>query len=98
MHSIMNRGIDLERPLVARSDEPPAVAAKVPFVRLASDGQGGMAELLQLLDAQGAEAGVGMDIPVPVRRLHEGDTLFHEGATAEGIYFCLLYTSPSPRD
>jgi len=57
------------------------------FARLASDGQGGMPELLLLLGAQETEIGLGMDIPAPVRRLHEGDTLFHEGAQAEGLYF-----------
>lgn len=57
------------------------------FVRLASDGQGGLPELMQLLGADDTESGSGVDMPAPVRRLHAGDTLFHEGAIAEGIFF-----------
>lgn len=57
------------------------------FARLASDGQGGMRELLSLLGVDEVDSDLGMDIPAPVRRLHEGDTLFHEGAQADGIYF-----------
>ena len=55
--------------------------------RMASEGLGGLLELLQLLGTDDADDGLGLDIPAPVRRLHEGDTLFHEGAQAEGIYF-----------
>lgn len=57
------------------------------FPSLTSEGQGGMRELLQLLGGVGVAQGPGMDMPVPVRRLHEGDSLFHEGASADGIYF-----------
>lgn len=57
------------------------------FVRMACDGQGGLAELLQLLGG-GDHAGLdGAEMPVPVRRKHEGETLFHEGAPAEHVYF-----------
>lgn len=73
--------------LASRPGEPLPIAAKAPFARLASNGHGGMVELLQLLGTPDGEVGPGQDFPVPVRRLHEGDTLFHEGAPAEGIYF-----------
>ena len=57
------------------------------FSRLTSEGQGGMRELLQLLGGTDITQSPGVDIPVPVRRLHEGDSLFHEGGSAESIYF-----------
>ncbi|MDE2300684.1 MAG: Crp/Fnr family transcriptional regulator, partial [Burkholderiales bacterium] len=46
-----------------------------------------LSDLLHLMgagaDAQGPLAGT----PIPLRFLHAGDTLFHEGAPAEAIYF-----------
>lgn len=59
----------------------------VGIARLAPDGHGGMRELLGLLGADATESDLDADIPASMRRLHEGDTLFHEGAQAEGIYF-----------
>lgn len=94
MHSVTNGRTHHDRSMagalttmVRRSGESPPMAGTAAFVRLTSDGQGGMAELLRLLGAQDGEVGLGLEFPVPVRRLHEGDTLFHEGAPAEGIYF-----------
>jgi len=46
-----------------------------------------MADLLRLMGADGAGMVAGGDLPVPIRRLHEGDTLFHEGSHAEAIHF-----------
>lgn len=57
------------------------------FPRLASMGQGGMRELLQMLGTTDVAQSPGLDMPVSVRRLHAGDSLFHEGASAESIYF-----------
>ena len=57
------------------------------FPRLTSEGQGGLRELLQLLGGTDMVPSAGHDIPVPVRRLHDGDSLFLEGALAEAIYF-----------
>lgn len=57
------------------------------FPRLTSEGRGGLQELLQLLGNSDMSRGSGLDMPVPVRRLHEGDSLFHEGASADCIYF-----------
>lgn len=57
------------------------------FPRLACVGQGGMREMLQMLGTTDMAQSPGLDIPVSIRRLHEGDSLFHEGALAESIYF-----------
>lgn len=57
------------------------------FTRLASDGKGGVSELLQLLGGSGAAGVADSNMPVAVRRKHEGESLFHEGGTAEGLYF-----------
>jgi CRP/FNR family transcriptional regulator len=47
--------------------------------------QGGLGALLHALGIGGA--GPILDSPIPVRRLHEGETLYREGATADAIYF-----------
>lgn len=57
------------------------------FTRLASEGKGGLAELLQLLGTGDTARCADAQMPVAVRRRHEGEALFHEGAPAEGIYF-----------
>lgn len=46
-----------------------------------------MADLLRLLGAGSEAVNAGVDMPIPVRRLHTGDALFHEGAPADAIYF-----------
>lgn len=51
------------------------------------DERSGMAELLRLMGANLSELRGVDEMPVAVRRLHAGDTLFHEGAPAEAIYF-----------
>jgi hypothetical protein len=55
-------------------------------VRAGHGQQGEMSALLRLLGVTESEAALGADIPTTVRRLHVGDTLFHEGAPAEAIY------------
>lgn len=57
------------------------------FPRLTSEGRGGMHELLQLLGWSDTLHGPGLDMPVPVRRLPEGSSVFHEGRAADSIYF-----------
>lgn len=46
-----------------------------------------LSELLQLMRANDGERGQAGDVPVPVRRVQSGETLFHESARAESIYF-----------
>jgi CRP/FNR family transcriptional regulator, anaerobic regulatory protein len=46
-----------------------------------------MADLLRLMGADDTSAGLASGMTVPTRRLRAGDTLFHEGAPAESIYF-----------
>lgn len=61
-----------------------------PMIRLAAGRIGMASTLADLLHLMGAEvdvAGLAAGVPVPLRFLHAGDTLFHEGALAEAIYF-----------
>ena len=51
-----------------------------------------LADLLHLMGAGAEEQADGASVPIPMRRLHEGDTLFHEGARAEAIYFVRVGT------
>jgi CRP/FNR family transcriptional regulator, anaerobic regulatory protein len=54
----------------------------------AARGQGStMSDLLRLIGADAGEAQAAARVPVPMRCLHAGDTLFHEGAAVEAIYF-----------
>lgn len=46
-----------------------------------------MAELLRLMGADDADVRLAAAMPAPMRRLRAGETLFHEGARAESIYF-----------
>lgn len=62
-------------------------AAAKAYVPLASDARGGMRALLQMLGAGGDIDPSVPDMPAPVRRLHEGETLYHEAACADAIYF-----------
>ena len=48
---------------------------------------GGVADLLNLLGAESGAVRVVDDAPIPIRRLREGDTLFHSGMRADAIYF-----------
>ena len=61
-----------------------------PMIRLAA-GRIGMsstlADLLQLMGAEADAAGLAAGVPIPLRFLHAGETLFHEGAPAQAIYF-----------
>jgi CRP/FNR family transcriptional regulator len=46
-----------------------------------------LSDLLQLLGmVRPVDLMAAMEVPVPLRRLHEGDVLFHEGAAPEAIY------------
>lgn len=53
----------------------------------AETGRSTLADLLMLMSAANAEASGAPSIPVPMRRLRAGETLFHEGVPAESIYF-----------
>lgn len=46
-----------------------------------------MADLLRLMGADDTSVRLATSLTVPTRRLRAGDTLFHEGARAESIYF-----------
>lgn len=67
---------------------PSAFAA---FDNPAHRGTGGetsaMSDLLQLMGAAVGDAQAAAELPVPVRRLREGDTLYGENARAEAFYF-----------
>ncbi len=62
-------------------------AGTVRLARVASGGQSSAADLLRLMGAGVNELEPGAGMPVPLRRLHAGETLFHEGAQAEAVYF-----------
>ncbi len=57
------------------------------YVPVAADARGGLTGLLQMLGGGDDVADPPVDIPATVRRLHEGETLYHEGAWAQAIYF-----------
>jgi CRP/FNR family transcriptional regulator, anaerobic regulatory protein len=57
------------------------------YVPLVADGHGGLCALLQMLGGGDVAEVSAVDIPVPMRRLREGETLYHEGAWADAIYF-----------
>ena len=46
-----------------------------------------MCDLMDLMGAREAPLGDLLDLPMPVRRLRTGDTLFHEGARVESVQF-----------
>lgn len=46
-----------------------------------------MAELQQLMGYEPGAASAGEVVLLPMRRLHAGDSLYHEGAPAQAIYF-----------
>ena len=48
---------------------------------------GGVTDLLNLLGAESGAVRVVDDMPIPIRRLREGDPLFHSGMRADAIYF-----------
>lgn len=56
-------------------------------LRSMSDDRGGMGDLLRMLGANLSELRGVESMPVTLRRLQAGDTLFHEGASAEAMYF-----------
>jgi len=49
--------------------------------------RGSVSDLQHLMGFNGAELPLERGAPLPLRRLHAGDALFHEGAPAESIYF-----------
>ena len=56
--------------------------------RLVGNGdRNGLAELLHLMGADSSDADGSPGMPISMRVLHTSDTLFHEGARAEAIYF-----------
>jgi CRP/FNR family transcriptional regulator len=54
-----------------------------------------MTHLLQLMGVESIERGVTDAYPVAMRQLHVGEALFHEGSSAEGIYFVSVGTFKS---
>jgi CRP/FNR family transcriptional regulator len=68
-------------------DEQGFEGNRVPLGRQVLGDRSSMADLLHLMGANSGDAAQAMHVPVPVRRLHAGDALFHEGARAEAIYF-----------
>lgn len=56
-----------------------------------------MADLLQLMGYDSADLPSAAAMPVVMRRLHAGSTLYHEGAAAESIYFVRAGTFKSYR-
>ena len=49
--------------------------------------QGSLLDLYRLFGVAGPEAAEQADLPVPMRLLRSGETLFHEGAAPEFVYF-----------
>ena len=69
------------------SDRPPVRCATARAIGASAGAPGGMSELLQLMGADIASQQLAAEMTVPVRRLREGETLFHEGSRSEAIYF-----------
>jgi CRP/FNR family transcriptional regulator len=68
-------------------DEPSHVQDAIFLTRARPGERGSMSDLQQLMGLSASEIPFGGAAPLPMRRLHAGDTLFHEGAPAEAIYF-----------
>ncbi len=68
-------------------DRPTVHGASARPVCAGAGAPGGMSELLQLMGADTGSQQLAAGITVPVRRLREGETLFHEGSRSEAIYF-----------
>jgi CRP/FNR family transcriptional regulator, anaerobic regulatory protein len=66
---------------------PPGNVALFPPVQGSVGERNTMADLLRLMGTDDLDVRGAATIPVPVRRLHAGESLFHEGARAESIYF-----------
>ncbi|HEY8710678.1 MAG TPA: helix-turn-helix domain-containing protein [Burkholderiaceae bacterium] len=61
---------------------------RVIHLAAARAGQAGtLSDLLQLMGAGADDLAGAAGVPIPMRFLHAGETLFHEGARAEAIYF-----------
>ena len=68
-------------------NDQPAIATRPAAGKRAFGEPSSMADLIQLLGGRASDIPVDAMLPVPLRRLHCGDTLFHEGGDAEAIYF-----------
>jgi CRP/FNR family transcriptional regulator, anaerobic regulatory protein len=55
--------------------------------RPGSDDRSRLSDLLQLMGCGHGDIAADADAVVPLRRLHAGDPLFHEGALAEAVHF-----------
>jgi CRP/FNR family transcriptional regulator, anaerobic regulatory protein len=66
---------------------PPHGARILDFPKVPVQEHGSLADLLQLMGADDADVCRAAGIPVALRRLHAGGTLFHEGARGDSIYF-----------
>ena len=65
----------------------PVDASKAGTHRFARTMVATMADLLQLAGAPAAAPGAARQIPVTLRKLHAGESLVHEGAPAEALFF-----------
>lgn len=68
-------------------DEQTLVGIRTSVVKRGIGEQSSMSDLLQLLGGRVNDVPMDLTLPIPLRRLHSGDTLFHEGGDAEAIYF-----------
>ncbi len=66
---------------------PPHGGRILDFPRGSAQDHSTLADLLQLMGAGDADVRRAAGVPVPLRRLRAGDTLFHEGTRADSIYF-----------
>ena len=53
----------------------------------AAPARGTMAELLQMFDTEALDVNMAAQMPVLLRRVHAGESLVHEGAPADAIFF-----------
>lgn len=66
------------------ASQPPLEACRTPLHALE---QTSMAELLRLIGADDDDERGAAEVPVLLRRIKEGEALFHEGADADSFYF-----------
>ena len=76
----MNHAIHLHDAALRCDTVTPRAAGRTPVPSTLSD-------LLQLMGAKADDQAAAQGVPVPTRILREGETLFHEGAQAQAVYF-----------
>jgi len=74
---------------IANALAPSASTPRSPLLHVVREESNPLRDLLRLLDSSDADADAGgtVDMAISVRRLHEGDTLYGEGARADAFYF-----------